>query len=85
MPVTTIYKDLSSNPVHSEAYSIQHYVKKIAIPATCRWFSLGTPISATNKTDRHDITEILLKLPLNTINHQPPNHLLTPLISSIFS
>ena len=22
------------------------------------WFSLGTPVSATNKTDRHDITEI---------------------------
>jgi hypothetical protein len=29
-----------------------------------RWFSPGTPVSYTNKTDRHDITEILL----NTIN-----------------
>jgi len=28
--------------------------------------SLGTPISSTNKTDRHDITEILLKVALNT-------------------
>ena len=27
----------------------------------------GTPISSTNKTDRHDITEILLKVALNTI------------------
>ena len=26
----------------------------------------GTPVSATNKTVRHDITEILLKVPLNT-------------------
>jgi hypothetical protein len=27
----------------------------------------GTPISSTNKTDRHDITEILLKVALNSI------------------
>jgi hypothetical protein len=26
------------------------------------WFSLGTPVSSTNKTDWHDITEILLKV-----------------------
>ena len=31
---------------------------------TGQWFSLGTPVSSTNKTDCHDITEILL----NTIN-----------------
>jgi hypothetical protein len=31
------------------------------------WFSLGTPVSSTNKTDIHDITEILLKVALNTI------------------
>ena len=31
-------------------------------------FSLGTPVSPTNKTDRHDITEIFLKVVLNTIN-----------------
>jgi hypothetical protein len=35
--------------------------------ATGRWFSPGTPVSSTNKTDRHDITEILLKVALNTI------------------
>ena len=28
---------------------------------------MGTPISSTNKTDRHDITEILLKVALNAI------------------
>jgi hypothetical protein len=39
----------------------------------CQWlavgrlFSPGTPVSATNKTDRHDIAEILLKVALNTI------------------
>jgi hypothetical protein len=34
-------------------------------------FSSGTPVSSTNKTDRHDIhvAEILLKVALNTINH----------------
>jgi hypothetical protein len=30
-------------------------------------FSLGTPVSSTNKTDLQDITEILLKVALNTI------------------
>jgi hypothetical protein len=29
---------------------------------------MGTPVSSTNKTDRHDIAEILLKVALNTIN-----------------
>jgi len=33
-----------------------------------RWFSPDNPVSSTNKTDRHDITEILLKVALNTIN-----------------
>jgi len=35
--------------------------------ATGRWFSPGPPVSSTNKTDRQDITEILLKVALNTI------------------
>jgi hypothetical protein len=32
-------------------------------------FSPGPPVSSTNKADRHDVTEILLKVALNTINH----------------
>ena len=35
--------------------------------AADRWFSPGTPVSSTNKIDCHDITEILLKVALNTI------------------
>jgi hypothetical protein len=35
--------------------------------ATGWWFSLGTPVSSINKTDCHDIAEILLKVALNTI------------------
>ena len=31
------------------------------------WFSLDTTVSSTNKTDRHDITEVELKVALNTI------------------
>jgi hypothetical protein len=37
------------------------------------WLSPGTPVSSTNTTDRHDITEILLKVALNTIKPKP-NH-----------
>jgi hypothetical protein len=33
-----------------------------------RLFSPGTPASSTNKTGRHDIAEILLKVALNTTN-----------------
>jgi hypothetical protein len=45
-------------------HSIQHCVVKLV----SLWFSPGTPVSSTNKTDRHDITEILLKVALNNIN-----------------
>jgi len=34
--------------------------------ATGRWISPGTPVSSTNKTHRHHITEVLLKVALNT-------------------
>jgi len=33
-----------------------------------QWFSSGTRVSSTNKTDHHDIAEILLKVAFNTIN-----------------
>ena len=38
--------------------------------ATGRWFSPGPPFSSTNKTDPHDIAEILLKVALKTIKKQ---------------
>jgi len=43
------------------------------------WFSLGTLVSSTNKTYRHNITEILLKVALNTINqtNQPGDDIAT--------
>jgi len=36
-----------------------------------RWFSPSTPVSSTNKTGRHDIAEILLKVALSTITLNP--------------
>ena len=38
----------------------------------CQWFASGrwfSPLSSTNKTYRHNITEILLKVALNIINY----------------
>ena len=37
-----------------------------------RWFSPGPLDTSTNKTDRHDVTEISLKVALNTINQTKP-------------
>jgi hypothetical protein len=50
-------------------YNIMPWDKFCQWLVTCQWFSPGTPVSSTNKTDHHDITEILLKVALNTINH----------------
>ena len=56
-------------PAHGEVYLIQHYVISVCLwLATGQWFSPGTPVSSTNKTGCHDITEILFKVMLNTIN-----------------
>ena len=55
VPITT--KVVSLNLGHVEVYSIQHYA--------CQWFSAGPPVSSY-KSDRHEIAEILLKVPLNT-------------------
>ena len=40
--------------------------KSQCLVAGC-WFSPGPPVSSTNKTDRYDITEILLKVAFSTI------------------
>ena len=55
-------KVVSSNPTYGQVYSIQLYVLSV----TCGR-SLGTPVSSTNKTDPHNITEILLKVVFNTL------------------
>jgi hypothetical protein len=39
--------------------------------------SPGPPVSSTNKTDRHDITKVLLKVALNTIKPNQPSRIYT--------
>jgi len=46
---------------------IQHYVIKFVSDLRQVGGFSGTPVSSTNKTDHHDITEILLNVLLNTI------------------
>jgi len=36
-----------------------------------RWFFQSTAVSATNKVDRHNMTEIVLNVALNTITLTP--------------
>jgi len=72
VPITT--KAVSLNHVHGEVYSIQHYVIKFVSDVQLVdgfRFSPGTRVSSTNKADHHDITEMLLKVVLNTITHPP--------------
>ena len=51
---------------------MQHYTIKFVSDFRQVYGSLGTPVSSINKADHHDITEILLKVALNTINHTNP-------------
>ena len=49
------------------------------------WFSLGTPVSSTNKTDRNDITEILLKVAFKHRKPKPNLNLLQTIHGSNLS
>jgi hypothetical protein len=55
------------DPAHGEVYSIQHNVIMFVWFSAVRWFSPCTLISSTNKTNHHNIIEILLKVALNAI------------------
>jgi hypothetical protein len=56
------------NPVHLRVVLDTTLCDKVCQwLATSQWFSQGTPVSSTYKTDSHNITEILLKVALNTI------------------
>ena len=55
------------------AASMQTLVTPKVIIKKKKRFSLGTPVSSTNKTDRNDVIEILLKKwHLNTKNQTKP-------------
>ena len=55
---------MQSVPIITRVYSIQHYVIKMVSDLRQVGSFLRLPL---NKTDRHDKTEILLKVTLNTI------------------
>jgi hypothetical protein len=50
----------SFNTIHGEVFSIQRYVIKFVSDLQQVGGFLRFSVSSTNKTDRHDITELLL-------------------------
>jgi len=52
---------------------------------TGQWFSAGTPIYSTNKTDRHDISEILLKVMQTQLTQTKIHYLLIQFYHGIYS
>ena len=63
-------KVVSSNPAHGDGGCTRYNIMWCSLSVPCRRsvvFSMGTPVSSSNKTDCHDINEILLKVVLNTI------------------
>ena len=74
-----------NNLAYHKLFKLRSVDVKILTPwsSNIMWYNLSvtcdrsvvisvTPVSSTNKTTRHDITEILLKVSLKTIN-QPTN------------
>ena len=67
VPITT--NVVSSNPLTRGVLDATLCEKVCQWLATGLWFSTGTPVSSTNKTYHHVITEILWKVALNTITY----------------
>ena len=66
VPITT--KVASSNSVHGKVYSILGAIKVVSDLRQVGGFLRVLRFPPSIKTDRHDITEILLKVALNTKN-----------------
>ena len=69
---------LSNNHYIVYIRTVRIYLYTCICIVTISFYSLGSPFYSINKTDRHDITDILLKVALNTINQTilPPCYLL---------
>jgi hypothetical protein len=65
IPKVKIKRELQISEI-TQMYLL-HYVIKFVRLAAGPWFSPGTTVSSINKTDCHDITEILLKVTLSII------------------
>ena len=72
---------MSLNPVDGDVYSIKFVsgLRQVGV------FSPGTLVFYINKTDRHDITVILLKVALNTRTITPDNVSVTCGRSMVFN
>ena len=82
VPITA--EVVSLNPVHGKMYLIQHYVIKFVSDLhQVSSFLRVLRVSSTSKTNRHDITEILLKVALSTLNQ--PLFLFMTFISAILA
>jgi hypothetical protein len=74
-----LYRKSFTSKVYNKVYDGIMFLTHLFFPILCHptrsqffvWFSLVTLVSSTNKTDCHDITEILLKVALNTITPNP--------------
>ena len=67
LPVQSVHittNVVTLNPAHGEEYLKQHDVVKFVSNLCRSVISLGTLVSSTTKTDRHNIGEILLKVVL---------------------
>ena len=60
---------LSSNPAHHKTRCTRYNIMWQSLSVTCGRLVIFCrySVSSTNKTNRHDITEIMLKMVLNTI------------------
>ena len=61
-------------PRSGEIYSIQHYVIKFVSDLRQLGGFLWVLFFSTDKTEHHDITEILLRVALSTLSQTKPNH-----------
>ena len=62
---------MRSIPLHGDVYSIQHLVIKFVKEMRQLGSFSVIPVSSTNKTERHGVTEIVLYVALNTITLTP--------------
>jgi hypothetical protein len=70
--VISAYHHWSCEFVHScEVYLIQHYVKSLSVTCDSSVVFSGYSGFLHNKTDNHEITEISLKMVINTIALTP--------------
>jgi hypothetical protein len=70
VPITTTTTKLSESPSWRGVLDTTLCDEVCQRLATGQWFSPGTPVSSTNKTDRHDITEIFVE---SGVKHHKPN------------